>query len=262
MLHQTGYRLEELLVEDLARQQWRGYPFRLENFPAGRQIAQSSLEFQARAAMEIVRWLQRRGASYDLNSWKMRQALFLLFKRNLPLSEGDILVILDWSTHVRNAYWRGMPQIIKLVSDHLKGTDLSPEMKGKLQALAKVLEAEPMSVEVRRQVLRLKELTGQKEIGLPLDQGDIWANTALMEIRALGADEQNAWAGLLLQCLRATGSAPGKKWMKEAEGLLARIGKTNFAPRSYAGSSWLTGPGRSAVIASLGRSRCRAMRTC
>ena len=128
MLHRASYRLEESLVEDLARQQWRGYPFRLENFPAGRQIAQSNPEFQARAAMEIIRWLERRGATYDSNSWKMRQALFLLFKRKLPLTEGDILAIIEWSTQVRNAYWRGMPQVIKLVSDHLKATDLRPEM--------------------------------------------------------------------------------------------------------------------------------------
>src|SRR5512142_2931901 len=121
ILHRSSYRLEESLVEDLARQQYRGYPFRLENFPAGRQIAEAEPEFQARAAMEIVRWLERRGATYDSNSWKMRQALFLLIKRKLPLDEHDILGILDWSTHVRLAYWRGMPQIIKLVTDHLKG---------------------------------------------------------------------------------------------------------------------------------------------
>lgn len=228
MLRRTGYRLEESVVEDLARQQWRGYPFRLENFPAGRQIAQASLEFQARAAMEIVRWLQRRGATYDSNSWKMRQALFLLFKHKLPLPEGDILTIVEWSTHVRNAYWRGMPQIIKLVSEHLKGADLSPQMRGRLEALVRVLQAEPMSVEVRRQVMRLNELMGKREIGLPLEQGDVWADAALEEIRALNSDEQSAWAELLLQCLRVTGSAPSKKWMKDAEGLLARIGEQKF----------------------------------
>ncbi len=228
MLRGGSHRPEESLVEDLSRQQWRGYPFRLENFPAGRQIAQSSPEFQARTAMEIVRWLQRRGASYDSNSWKMRQALFLLFKRKLPLSESDILTIVEWSTQVRNAYWRGMPQIIKLVSDHLKGTDLSPEMKGKLEALVKVLQAEPMSVEVRRQVMKLNDLIGNKEVGLPLEGGDLWADVALADIRGLSATAQSDWADLLLHCLRATGSAPSKKWMDDAEDLVARIGQDKF----------------------------------
>ncbi len=228
MLRGGGYRLEESLVEDLARQQWRGYPFRLENFPAGRQIAQGNPEFQARAAMEIVRWLQRRGATYDANSWKMRQALFLLFKRKLPLAEGDILTIVDWSSQVRNAYWRGMPQILRLVGEHLKGTDLSPEMKRKLEALAQVLQAEPMSVDVRRQVLKLNELIGKKEAALPLEQGDIWANEALADIRGLGGQAQNDWADLLLHCLRTTSSSPSKKWLEDAEDLLARIGEDKF----------------------------------
>ena len=228
MLHRSSYRLEESLVEDLARQQWRGYPFRLENFPAGRQIAQANAEFQARAAMEIVRWLQRRGATYDSNSWKMRQALFLLFKRKLPLTEGDILAIVEWSTQVRNAYWRGMPQILKLVSDHLKGTDVSPEMKIKLEALAQVLQAEPMSAEVTRQVLKLNELIGKREVVQPLERGDIWANAALADIQALGSTAQRDWAELMLHCLRATGSSPSKKWLADAEDLLARIGEDKF----------------------------------
>jgi hypothetical protein len=56
----------------------------------------------------------------------MRQALFLLFKRKLPLGEGDILTIVEWSTQVRNAYWRGIPQIIKLVSDRIEHRFLRP----------------------------------------------------------------------------------------------------------------------------------------
>ncbi len=228
MLRGGSYRLEESLVEDLARQQWRGYPFRLENFPAGRQIVQANPEFQARAAMEIVRWLQRRGASYDSNSWKMRQALFLLFKRKLPLTERDVLVIVEWSAQVRNAYWRGMPQIIKLVSDHLKGTDLSLEMQTRLEALVKVLQAEPMSVEVRRQVLKLNELIGRRDASLPLERGDVWADAAVNDIHELGATGQSDWAELLLHCLRATGSAPSKKWLQDAEDLLARVGEDKF----------------------------------
>ncbi len=228
MLRGGSYRLEESLVEDLARQQWRGYPFRLENFPAGRQIAQGSPEFQAKAAMEIIRWLQRRGATYDSNSWKMRQALFLLFKRKLPLTEGDILRIVDWSSQVRNAYWRGMPQILRLVGDHLKGTELSLEMRSKLEALAQVLQAEPMSVDVRRQVLKLNELIGKKEAALPLEQGDVWANAALADVHGLAGQAQNDWGDLFLHCLRTTSSAPSKKWLEDAEDLLARVGEDKF----------------------------------
>ena len=94
MLHQTGYRLEELLVGDLARQAVARLP--IPPGLAGRQIAQSSPN-----SRRVLRWRSFSAGSSGVaramtsNSWKMRQALFLLFKRKLPLSEGDILVILD-----------------------------------------------------------------------------------------------------------------------------------------------------------------------
>ena len=58
---------EEAVIEELARQQWRGYPFRLENFPAGRQIMQSDAQFQSRAALALVHWLEEHsGTRYEL----------------------------------------------------------------------------------------------------------------------------------------------------------------------------------------------------
>src|SRR5512142_1405231 len=105
-LFQTKTRPESGLVEQLARQPWRGHPFRLENFPAGVQILQSDAEAQRRAAMEIVRWLEQHGtATFDANSMKMREALFFLLKRKLPLREADVLALLQWSSRVRSNYW-------------------------------------------------------------------------------------------------------------------------------------------------------------
>src|SRR5512141_2387761 len=93
---------EESLVEQLTRQHWRGHPFRLENFPAGLEMLQSDAEAQTRAALALVRWLDLHGTStFDTNTWKMREALFYLLKKKLPLHEPDVLALLDWSTHVR-----------------------------------------------------------------------------------------------------------------------------------------------------------------
>src|SRR5512142_2358310 len=104
-LFQTKTRPESGLVEQLARQPWRSHPFRLESFPAGVQILQSDPEGQRRAAMDIVGWLEQHGTStFDANSMKMREALFFLLKRKLPLREADILALMDWSGHVRSNY--------------------------------------------------------------------------------------------------------------------------------------------------------------
>ena len=227
---QIQTRPEDDLVEQLATQHWRGYPFRLENFPAGLEILQSDEQTQRRAALAIVRWLEMHGTStFDTNSWKMREALFFLLKRKLPLTEADVLAVLDWSTHVRTNYWRGLPQVIQVLADYLKTNELTPRLTERVERLVKAMDGDRMSVEDQRRLLRLNELIGKRIIRLPLVTGDIWANVALTDIRGCPKEQQTAWAELLLHCLRATGSAPSKKWMKEAEAKLKEIGVGAYA---------------------------------
>lgn len=229
-LFQVQTRPEDSLVEQLARQQWRGYPFRLENFPAGLEILQSDREAQRRAAMGIVRWLEKHGTStFDANSWKMREALFFLLRQKLALREADVLALLDWSARVRTNYWRGLPQMIKVLGDHLKRNELSPELSAGVERLVKAADGGRLSVEDQRRILRLNELIGKKEVRLPLTTGDIWANVALTDIRGCPKEQQTAWAELLLHCLRAAGSAPSKKWMKDAEDKLEAIGEASYS---------------------------------
>ncbi len=216
------------LVEELVKQQWRGYPFRLENFPAGRQILQSDANMQARAAAAMVRWLTRRGTTFDSNSWKMRQALFALLKQRLPFTEPEVLELLDWSIHVRNNQWRGLAQIVKVLSDYLRENELSQRLGTRIEALTEAVQAERASAEVQRQVMRLGELIGKKDIRLPLEAGDIWAKTALVDIGELSDEEQSAWGRLLLHCLRAAGSSPSKKWLKDSEALAEAVGEENL----------------------------------
>ncbi|HEX8990687.1 MAG TPA: DUF4132 domain-containing protein, partial [Anaerolineales bacterium] len=229
-LHDLGDRWRaDSLVEQLARQQFRGYPFRLENFPAGRQIMESDSQFQRRAAVAMVHWLGGHGHStYDSNSWKIRQALFVLLKRKLPLDESDILSILEWSLHVRNGYWRGLPQILRILGEYLKANELSPRLTGKIEELIQSLQSDRMTADMQRQVLRLNEMIGRKELRLPIEPGDAWADAALGDIRLLEYVQQSAWAALLLQCLRATGSAPTRKWIKDSDSLLKAVGEEHF----------------------------------
>ncbi len=216
------------LVEELVKQQWRGYPFRLENFPAGRQILQGDANLQARAAAAMVRWLAARGTTFDSNSWKMRQALFALLKQRLPLTEPELLALLDWSIHVRNNQWRGLAQIIKVLGDYLRENELSQRLGSKVEGLVETVQGERASTEVQRQVMRLNELIGRKDIRLPLEAADTWAKTALVDIGEMSDDEQAGWGRLLLHCLQATGSAPSKKWVKDGEALVAAIGDEGF----------------------------------
>ncbi len=219
----------ETLVEELARQPGRNYPFRLENFEAGARIQESDPEVQSRMVLAMVRWLEQHGATtYNQTSWKMRQALFVLLKRKLPLSESDILIILDWSAQVGSNYWRGLPQLVKLVSDYLKQNELSTAMAASIGRLIQAVEAERMTVEDQRHILHLHELVGNQAVRLPMTEGDAWADAALADINAFDVEKRNAWARLLLCCLRATGSAPTRKWLKDSQASLDVIGDQDF----------------------------------
>lgn len=238
----SGSTDAEALVEELARQNVRLYPFDLKNFTAGVKFLGAEPQTQRTIVMAMLAWLEQ----HPLNSypqhqheqkawqvgWQMREAFLQMLKRKLPFHEQDVIAMLNWSAGQSSgplyAYLRGVPHMIKVVGDYLKSNPISDELYKAIERLIRSIETEHMSVENRRWVLRLKELTGDTEINFPLVEGDVWATTALSELRTLDSKTQTAWAELLLNCLRATGSAPSSKWLKGVDKYLDIIGTPNF----------------------------------
>ena len=232
----------EALVEELARQNVRLYPFDLKNFTAGVKFQNAEPQAQRTIVLEMLSWLEkhplRAYPQYQHEQkawqvgWQMREAFLQMLKRKLPFHEQDVIAMLNWSASQSSgplyAYLRGVPHLIKVVADYLKSNPISDELYKAIERLIRSIESEHMSVENRRWVLRLKELTGDTEIDFPLVEGDIWANTALSELRKLDSKTQKAWAELLLNCLRVTGSAPSSKWLKSVDKYLDNIGIPNF----------------------------------
>jgi hypothetical protein len=229
------------LVEELSRQNVRGYPFDLKNFPAGVKFQKADPQTQRTIVMAVLAWLAKHPLkSYSQNQqdqkawqvgWQMREAFLQMLKRKVLFDEQDVIAILNWpagqSSGPLYAYLRGAPQMTKVVGDYLKNNPLSDELYQAIERLIQSIETERMSVENRRWVLRLKELRGDIEVTLPLVAGDAWADTALSELRTLDSKIQTAWAELFLHCLRATGSAPSSKWLKGIDKYLDIIGSAD-----------------------------------
>ncbi|MCI0608030.1 MAG: DUF4132 domain-containing protein [Anaerolineae bacterium] len=232
----------EALVEELARQNVRQYPFDLKNFTAGVKFLNADPETQRTIVLAMLAWLEKYPfKTYPQNQhdqkawqvgWQMLEAFLQMLKRKLPFDEQDIIAMLNWSAGHSSGplhmYLRGVPQIIKVLGDYLKDHPISDEIYKVIERLIRSIESEHMSVENRKWVLRLKELRGDTEVNLPLMAGDIWADAALSELRALDSKSQTAWAELLLHCLRVTGSAPRSKWLKGMDKYLDIIGISNF----------------------------------
>jgi hypothetical protein len=231
----------KVLVEEFARQdKQRLYPFELQNFRLGVRFQNADPQTQRVIVMAMLAWLDQHSMkSYgrqDQNAWqmgwKMREAFLHMLQYKISFQEQDVIAMLNWSASQSSTsayvYFSGVPQIIKVVGDYLKNNLLSDELHQAIERLTQSIEAESTNIEIRRWILRLKELTGKAEIGLPLAAGDFWADTALRELYALDSRTQTAWAELLAHCSRATGSAPSTKWLKAADQYIDTIGSLNF----------------------------------
>jgi hypothetical protein len=229
------------LVEEFVRQdRQRLYPFELQKFTLGVRFQNAEPQTQRVIVMAVLAWLDQHSLrSYghrDQNAWqkgwKMREAFLHMLKFDIPFQEQDVSTMLNWSASQSSAsayvYFSGVPQIIKVTADYLKRNPMSDELHKAIEGLIQSIESRNMSVEIRRWVLRLKELAKDGEVILPLTAGDTWADAAAREIHALDSRTQTAWAELLLHCLRATGSSPSRKWLKVADKYLDVIGDHGF----------------------------------
>jgi len=217
------------LVEALAEEQGRSYPFALSNFQAGVKIQDAPPELQRQVALSFVEWFQTHGTrhTYHPALWKMRSALLELLKRPLPFTEADLRFLIEWSINQRVVFG-SPPHLIKICATYLKHNPLSDALRTSLQKFSQVIGSDQRSAEAQRWVLRIKELIGDTELLFPLDAQDVWAAAALNELKALPMGAQTAWLEVLLSCLRVTGSAPSAKWLKAADVYLDRIGRADF----------------------------------
>jgi hypothetical protein len=225
------------LVEAFARQdQQRLYPFELQNFHLGLRFKNADSRTQRVIVMAMLTWLDQHSVrSYDRQDqnawqmgWKVREAFLHMLHYNIPFEEKDVIAILNWSAAQSSTaayvYFSGVPQIIKVVGNYLDRHPMSDELHQAIGRLARSIESGSMSIEIRRWILRLKELMGEMQVSLPLVAGDSWADTALKEIYAMNSREKTAWAELLRHCSLATGPTPNRRWLAEAETYIEAIG--------------------------------------
>lgn len=225
------------LVEAFAKQdKQRLYPFELQNFSLGVRFQNADPQTQRVIVMAMLSWLdqhsldscERQDQQAWQKGWKVREAFLHMLQFKIPFEEKDVIAMLDWSAAQSSTaayvYFSGVPQIIKVVGEYLKHHPLTNALHESIERLAQSLESGSMSVEVRRWLLRLKELMGETQVSLPLVAGDAWADTALKEIYAMNTRAKTAWAELLRHCSEVTGNLPTRRWLADADKYIDAIG--------------------------------------
>ncbi|HEY6713686.1 MAG TPA: DUF4132 domain-containing protein [Rubrobacter sp.] len=225
-----GAWIDELVAEQ-QEEVYRRYTFENRDTEAARRILAASQEEQRDFVLAAVTWLdlrhRKRFAAFH-ETWAVRQTMQTVLRRRLPFDHNDVCDLLDWSIRQPFTSVRGTPQMIKLLQDHLKDHELTPDLRKRLTKLIKCLEEGHSTEETRRWAARLRELGGLSNSTLPLVPGEAWSDAAKSDIEAMEGEERGAWVDLLQHCTRARGAKPAQKWSGGASALLEKIGRPAF----------------------------------
>jgi hypothetical protein len=225
-----GAWIDELVAEQ-QEEVYRRYTFENRDTEAARRILAASQEEQRDFVLAAVTWLdlrhRKRFAAFH-ETWAVRQTMQTVLRRRLPFDHNDVCDLLDWSIRQPYTSVRGTPQMIKLLQDHLKDHELTPDLCKRLTKLIKCLEEGHSTEETRRWAARLRELGGLSNSTLPLVPGEAWSDAAKSDIEAMEGEERGAWVDLLQHCTRARGAKPAQKWSGGASALLEKIGRPAF----------------------------------
>ena len=222
--------IDDLMAEQQG-QGYRWYAFDNKDSAASRRILEASQEEQRGFVLAAAEWLNLRhgkqtAAFYE--TWAVRQTMLTVLRRRLPFHHDDVCRLLDWSILQPYTHVRGTPQIIKVLQDHLKEHELTPDLRKRVTKLTRCLEKGHSTEEMRRWAARLRELGGLSSSTIPLVPGEAWSDAAISDIEAMEGEESAAWVALLQHCTRARGAKPGQKWSTKAESLLEKLGRPAF----------------------------------
>ena len=157
-----------------------------------------------------------------------------MLRRKLSFPEADLIRLIEQagtkSSHYYFATIVPIAPLLGAIEDHVAANGLSKPLRSALEKLHGLVKPYASVAENRRSASRLEMILAVGGvIETPLAPGDLWADAAMSDVRAVEGEERQAWRdffGFLRQSSAA--SKPSKKWLKEARALLEQIGLGRF----------------------------------
>lgn len=177
----------------------------------------------------IVAAWQNEDSHYE-KRWLVQNYVSLLMARKLPFTQQQISELIQKIVVQPTNYYytSGLSRLIKIIENNLQETELSAELKTKINDLIKVLGTVYQTADTRKWKIKLKELSGGGDFVNPIDKGEAWADAAIADIESLDDEQKKIWVELLVLSQTATGSTPKAKWLNSAKELIEKIGVENF----------------------------------
>jgi len=185
----------------------------------------------AHAALERLAWL----AAEEWRTWhgrrSHRQALEglarALFARPLPFTGDDLAHILRVVTSTDDPRWQPWRGVLNAVERYLDTHELPPELRPLLERQREILTGHYLQAAYRPLTLRIDELLGEGEPGLP-EVGEPWAESLLAALAVMDEVRYTAWRALLAHIPATNGVKPSRAWLDEARVRLAAVGHDDF----------------------------------
>ena len=190
---QQPYRawIDDLVAEQVGRG-YRWHAFSNKDSSATRRILEASKEEQRGFVLAAAEWLDlrhRKQSAAFYETCAIRQTMQSVLRSRLPFDHDDVCRLLDLSIRQPYTFVRGTPQMIKVLQDHLKEHELTPDLRKRVSKLTKCLEKGHSTDQTRRWAARLRELGGLSASTLPLVPGEAWSDVAKSDIEAMEGEE-------------------------------------------------------------------------
>ncbi|WCN12764.1 DUF4132 domain-containing protein [Marinomonas mediterranea] len=155
-----------------------------------------------------------------------------VLKRSLPYTRDHILLMLKVLSEAKtlSTYQFPIAPIVKATEIFYSDSNEDMEAKKLLEKIAenihKTSEGRADERRLADRVLRILSSDGNAVI--PISMGEAWGDQAVKDIQSFDESIQLAWSDLFKTCQNTKPSKPSKKWIKEAQTSLDKIGRENF----------------------------------
>jgi hypothetical protein len=169
-----------------------------------------------------------------MTRWVLMETIRSLLRRSLPLSEADVIRLLDWPVRASDLPAHQSPFFISphifplsglaaAAENFVKENGISPPLRKALEPFVEKLKASDHDRECRKIADRLDAfLTGGPQIAL--EPGEAWSDAALTDLGRMKPKARQAWDALLLHCQAGGRGKYSERWRADAEPLLDRVG--------------------------------------
>lgn len=223
---QGGCPLFDAYIEEAGPQR---YGSSLSESKAAKQILDSSPEDQRAVLFAAIVWIEgnssrKHFSPYSGEGYRVHELLCRLLQRKLPLSQDDLMKLLDRAT--KRSTFTPVGYVLRSVERHLKDNALDEPMRASLAAVEKAVQRQYYSpAEKTKLSRRISAMLGEEDQVPPLklDTDEPWAARLLTELEQLTDENQAAMHRLLYEASCVSGSKPAKKWQKMTAELASGI---------------------------------------